>query len=131
MELGLTQCHGRESGGLMRETLLERWRKQAIACYILALLATVLMLAIPASAADLAILHNGFSIRHERREIVGSVTRLYLTSDGSGFVDIPTGEIERFEKDLSPPPSAYAARSRERFRDIHRERPCPCSRGRL
>jgi soluble lytic murein transglycosylase-like protein len=62
-----------------------------------------LILAIPASAADLAILHNGFSIRHERREIVGSVTRLYLTADPGGYVDIPTAQIERFEIDLSPP----------------------------
>jgi soluble lytic murein transglycosylase-like protein len=62
-----------------------------------------LILAIPVSAADLAILHNGFSIRHERREIVGSVTRLYLTADPGGYVDIPTAQIERFEIDLSPP----------------------------
>jgi len=34
---------------------------------------------------------------------MGSVTRLYLTADGSGYVDVPTDEIERFEKDLSPP----------------------------
>jgi hypothetical protein len=64
-----------------------------------------LMLAIPASAADFAILHNGFSIRHERRQIVGSVTRLYLTSDLGGYVDIPTEQIDHFEIDLSPPPA--------------------------
>jgi soluble lytic murein transglycosylase-like protein len=57
--------------------------------------------ALPALATDLAILHNGFSIPHERRETVGSVTRLYLGSD-KGFVDIATSQIERFEKDLSP-----------------------------
>jgi hypothetical protein len=68
-----------------------------------------LILAIPASAADLAILHNGFSIRHERREIVGPVTRLHLTSDPGGYVDIPTEQIERFEIDLSPSPPAPAA----------------------
>ena len=28
----------------------------------------LLFFAIPASSADIAILHNGFSIRHERRE---------------------------------------------------------------
>lgn len=60
--------------------------------------------AFPAAlCSDVAILRNGFSIRHERREGMGSVTRLYLTSDPSGFVDIPTVEIERFEKDASPP----------------------------
>jgi hypothetical protein len=61
----------------------------------------LLLLAIPAMGADLAILHNGFSIRHERRETVGSVTRLYL-GNGKDYVDIATNQIERFEKDQSP-----------------------------
>lgn len=55
-------------------------------------------------AADLAILRNGFSIRHERREAVGGVTRLYTGSDKSEFVDIPTVEIDHYEKDLTPVP---------------------------
>jgi soluble lytic murein transglycosylase-like protein len=61
----------------------------------------VLLLALPALGADLAILRNGFSIRHERRETVGSATRLYLGSD-KGYIDIATNQIERFEKDLAP-----------------------------
>jgi Transglycosylase SLT domain len=56
-----------------------------------------------AFGSELAILHNGFSIRHEKSEIVGTITRLYLGTDRSGYVDIPTSEIERFEKDLAPP----------------------------
>jgi soluble lytic murein transglycosylase-like protein len=60
-----------------------------------------LLLALPAMGADLAVLHNGFSIRHERRETTGSVTRLYLGAD-KGYVDIATDQIERFEPDLSP-----------------------------
>ena len=56
-----------------------------------------------AFGSELAILHNGFSIRHEKSEIVGTVTRLYLGTDRTGYVDIPTAEIERFEKDLAPP----------------------------
>jgi membrane-bound lytic murein transglycosylase MltF len=56
-----------------------------------------------APAADFAVLRNGFSIRHERREVVGSVTRLYLGADRDGYVDVPTTEIDRFEKDLSAP----------------------------
>jgi hypothetical protein len=48
-------------------------------------------------ATDVAVLKNGFSIRHERREVVGDVTRLYVTTDGSSFVDVPTAEIEHFE----------------------------------
>jgi hypothetical protein len=52
----------------------------------------------PASyAAEVAVLKNGFSIRHERREIVGAVTRLYVNAEGSSYVDIPTEQIEHFE----------------------------------
>jgi soluble lytic murein transglycosylase-like protein len=61
----------------------------------------LLLLALPALGTDLAILHNGFSIRHERREAIGSVTRLYLGT-GKDYVDIATAQIERFEKDQSP-----------------------------
>lgn len=60
----------------------------------------LLLLALPAMGTDLAILHNGFSIRHERREAVGAVTRLYLGT-GKDYVDIATSQIERFEKDQS------------------------------
>jgi Transglycosylase SLT domain len=66
--------------------------------FVLAILFTI-----PAFGTDLAILHNGFSIRHERREIVGSMTRLYLGADKAGYVDIATDQIERFDKDLLPP----------------------------
>jgi hypothetical protein len=53
--------------------------------------------AVPGFAGEVAVLRNGFSIRHERREVVGEVTRLYVTADGSSFVDIPTAEIEHYE----------------------------------
>jgi len=56
-----------------------------------------------AGAADLAVLRNGNSIRHERREVVGAVTRLYLSDSVSGYIEIPTDQIERFEKDTAPP----------------------------
>ena len=61
-----------------------------------------------ASAADLAILRNGNSIRHERREVVGNVTRLYLSDTASGYIEIPSDQIERFEKDTAPPPPKSA-----------------------
>jgi membrane-bound lytic murein transglycosylase MltF len=64
-----------------------------------------------APGADVAVLTNGFSIRHERREVVGSVTRLYLGADRDGYVDVPTDEIDRFEKDLSAPAGATAHNS--------------------
>ena len=46
--------------------------------------------ALPCFAGEVAVLKNGFSIRHERREIVGDTTRLYVNADGSSFVDVPT-----------------------------------------
>jgi hypothetical protein len=61
----------------------------------------LLLFPIPGLASDLAILRNGFSIPHERRQVVGSVTRLYFTTD-SGYVDVATDDIDHFEKDLSP-----------------------------
>ena len=62
----------------------------------------LVMSGISACAADVAILNNGFSIRHERRQVVGAVTRLYLSkTDEAGYVDIPTADIVRFEPDIS------------------------------
>src|SRR4051812_26339503 len=61
------------------------------------------VLALPAMAADFAILHNGFSILHTRREVVGSVTRLYTGADGSSYVDIDTNQIDHFEHDSTLP----------------------------
>ncbi len=58
------------------------------------------------SATDLAILRNGNSIRHERRQVVGAVTRLYLSDSASGYIEIPTDQIERFEVDNTPQASA-------------------------
>jgi hypothetical protein len=57
-----------------------------------------------ATASDVAILRNGFTIRHERRISFGSNTRLYIGADQTSFVDIPTAEIDRIEPDLTPPP---------------------------
>jgi soluble lytic murein transglycosylase-like protein len=54
-------------------------------------------LSLPCFAAEVAVLRNGFTIRHERREVVGSVTRMYVSADGSSYVDVPTAEIEHFE----------------------------------
>ena len=54
------------------------------------------------SAADLARLRNGFTIRHERRTTIGESTRLFLTHDDASFVDIPTSAIEGFERDDTP-----------------------------
>jgi len=69
----------------------------------LALCAALILLALPCSAADSAVLRNGFSIRHQRRQIIGTITRLYVDGKDS-FVDIPTIEIDHFE----PAPDAPA-----------------------
>jgi soluble lytic murein transglycosylase-like protein len=58
----------------------------------------------PATAADIARLRNGFTIRHERRQTLGETTRLFLGADNASYVDVSTAEIEGFERDLAPPP---------------------------
>jgi len=63
----------------------------------------VALLARPATAAELAILRNGFSIRHEHRLVMGTNTRLFLAADDSSFTDVPTAEITGYEKDLTMP----------------------------
>lgn len=51
-----------------------------------------------ATGAELANLRNGFSIRAERHETVGEMTRLYTGSAASaGYIDVPTAQIESFE----------------------------------
>lgn len=64
----------------------------------------VALLTTCAFGSDLAVLRNGFSIRHERRQQVGNVTRLYLSVDGSSYTDVATQQIDHFEKDLTPAP---------------------------
>jgi hypothetical protein len=73
--------------------------------------ALVLMLATTSFAADLAVLRNGFSIPHERREQIGTITRLYLTLDGTNYADVPTDQIEHFEEGppTIPAPKVVAA----------------------
>ena len=79
------------------------------------LCAAVVLLVHPATAAELAILRNGYSIRHEHHMVMGTTTRLYLEADDSSFTDIPTVEITGFEKELvlpttvTPPAAAAAA----------------------
>lgn len=72
----------------------------------LGVLVGLLTVSVSAYCSDLAVLHNGFSIRHQRREVQGTVTRLYLGNDTSSYVDIPSEQIEHFEKDFSAPSDA-------------------------
>jgi hypothetical protein len=73
----------------MRYLASLRWR--------LWIVALALGCSLPCFASELAVLRNGFSIRHERRKVIGNVTRLYVSADGSSYVDVPTLEIEHFE----------------------------------
>jgi hypothetical protein len=69
----------------------------------LGLLLLVCGIVAAASASEVAVLRNGFTIRHERRVLIGANTRLYPSaSDESSYMDIPTAEIERIELDLTP-----------------------------
>jgi len=71
-----------------------------------ALGSAILLCCALAFAADVAVLKNGFSIRHEQREVVGSVTRLYLDDKKSGYVDVPTADINHFEHESFAPATA-------------------------
>jgi hypothetical protein len=64
----------------------------------------VSLLSATSVAADLAVLRNGFTIRHESREQIGESIRLYTSADRTSFVDIPTADVERYEKDDTPLP---------------------------
>ena len=75
----------------------------------LGFVAMIAMIALPCFAGEVAILKNGFAIRHERREVVGEVTRLYVNADGSSFVDVPTAQVDHFEAAPELPAPAAAA----------------------
>jgi len=66
----------------------------------------VALLPCSAAAADMALLRNGFTIRHERRQVVGANTRLFTAGGDSSYIDVPTADIEGFEKDLTLPKPA-------------------------
>jgi hypothetical protein len=84
-------------------------RKTAALMSALFCTVAVASLAIPATGAELAVLRNGFSIRHEHRLVMGATTRLFLAADDSSFTDVPTAEITGYEKDLSLPVAAAPA----------------------
>lgn len=61
---------------------------------------TILLLAqLSAFAGELAVLRNGFSLRFERKEQNGTLTRLYTST---GFLDIATDQIASFEQEEPP-----------------------------
>ncbi len=58
------------------------------------------LLALSAAAADRAVLRNGFTIDHDRHEVIGDITRLYTAG---GYIDVPTIEIVSYEHVDTPP----------------------------
>jgi len=73
-----------------------------------------------ASAADIATLKNGFTIRHERRETMGESTRLYLKASDSGYIDVATEQIAGIEADpLSADSLPAAAPMTAPIPDLH------------
>jgi hypothetical protein len=74
------------------------WKAGAFFCVFV-----FVLLARPAVAADLAMLRNGFSIRHDHRQVMGTTTRLFFSADDSSFTDVPTEEITGYERDFLLP----------------------------
>jgi hypothetical protein len=91
-----------------------RFRMKIRLSQSVAWIVTLVVAALPCFAGEVAVLKNGFAIKHERREIVGELTRLYVSADGSSFIDVPTSEIEHFEaapeEPVEEPPSAGNAK---------------------
>src|SRR5437879_3549210 len=84
------------------------------------------MLAGSALAADDAFLRNGFSIRHDHREVLqdGRTTRLYISADNKSFVDVPTENIASIEPapiEAAPPPIQLAPKAAPTISEIVRD----------
>ena len=77
------------------------------------LIAGTMFAASPLQAAELANLRNGFSLRHDHHEVVGETTRLYMSADAaSGYVDVPTDQIEGYEPAPPDPQDAPAPQAK-------------------
>jgi soluble lytic murein transglycosylase-like protein len=68
-------------------------------------------------AAEVANLTNGFSLRHDHHQGVGTTTRLYMSADdAAGYIDVPTADIEGFEP--APPELSDAATPSQKPQDL-------------
>ncbi len=66
-------------------------------------------------AAEFANLRNGFALKHDHHEVVGSTTRLYMSADpAGGFVDVPNEQIEGYEPAPADPQEPVAATAKIR-----------------
>jgi soluble lytic murein transglycosylase-like protein len=64
--------------------------------------------ALPCLASEVAVLKNGFNITHVRRATMGKITRLYVSTDATNYVDVPTEQIDHYEEGLDLPASNVA-----------------------
>ena len=95
----------------MKSTKLKAARIfSAIVCVV-----AIVLLTRPAAAAELAVLRNGFSVRHDHHKVMGDTTRLFLSPDESSFTDVSTAEITGYEIDLSLPLPVQPAQSATPF----------------
>jgi soluble lytic murein transglycosylase-like protein len=62
------------------------------------------------NAAEIANLRNGFSIRHQRHEVLGDITRLYTGADNGDYIDVPTAQVDGFEPAPPDPKPIEAAK---------------------
>ena len=72
---------------------------------IIIVMGVLALASLPACTEEVAVLRNGYSIRHVRHELRGDVTRLYLTEAAGSYVEVATEEIERFEELEVPLPA--------------------------
>jgi len=72
---------------------------------IIIVMGVLALASLPACTEEVAVLRNGYSIRHVRHELRGDVTRLYLTEAAGSYVEVATEEIERFEELEAPLPA--------------------------
>ena len=72
---------------------------------------------LPLYGAEMANLRNGFSIRHQHHETAGDITRLYMSeAPDSGYIDVPSADIESFEP---APPDPQEATIQAGRTDLH------------
>jgi soluble lytic murein transglycosylase-like protein len=77
-------------------------RKRRAAANFGGVVLLLVVLTLPSPAAEVAVLRNGFTIRHDHRSAIDQVTRLYLASGSDSYIDVPTAEIVSIEKDDTP-----------------------------
>jgi soluble lytic murein transglycosylase-like protein len=71
----------------------------------------VILFATTMHARENAVLRSGFTISHDHRQQLGAVTRLFLSSTDSEYVDVQTERIATFEKEEAPIETQHAASS--------------------